>query len=64
MAGDAALLVDPYQIEEIKNAMYTLTNDAGLCTEMSSAGIDRALQFSWQRTAEQTSQVYEKALTT
>ena len=62
VAGEAALLVDPYQIEEIKNAIYTLTKDAGLCTKMSAEGIRRASQFSWQRAAEQTSQVYEKAL--
>ena len=62
VAGEAALLVDPYQIEEIKNAIYTLTKDAGLCNKMSAEGIRRASQFSWQRAAEQTSQVYEKAL--
>lgn len=62
VAGDAAFLVDPYRIEEIKNAMYTLTNDAGLCTKMSAEGIRRASQFSWQRAAEQTSQVYEEVL--
>ena len=64
VAGDAALLVDPYQIEEIKNAIYTLTNDAELCTKMSTEGIGRASRFSWQHAAAQTSQVYEKALTT
>ena len=62
VAGDAASLVDPYRIEEIKNAMYTLTNDAGLCTKMSAEGIRRASKFSWQRAAEQTSQVYEEVL--
>ena len=62
VAGDAALLVDPYQIEEIKNAMYNLTIDSGLCTKMSAEGIRRASQFSWQRAAEQTARVYEEAL--
>lgn len=62
VAGDTALLVDPYQIEEIKNAMYNLTIDAGLCTKMSAEGIRRASQFSWQRAAEQTARVYEEAL--
>ncbi len=62
VAGEAALFVDPYQIEEIKNAIYTLTNDAALCAAMGAEGILRASQFSWQRTAEQTSQVYEREL--
>lgn len=62
VAGDAALFVDPYRTEELKNAIHTLTDDAALCTAMSAEGIRRASRFSWQRVAEQTSKVYEREL--
>ena len=62
VAGDAALFVDPYRTEELKNAIHTLTDDAALRTAMSAEGIRRASRFSWQRTAEQTSKVYEREL--
>ena len=62
VAGDAALFVDPYRTEELKNAIYALTDDAALGTAMSAEGIRRASRFSWQRAAEQTSKVYEREL--
>ena len=62
VAGDAALLVDPYSVEEIKNAMAKLLQDDDLRRRMIAAGVERAKNFSWKKTAEKTIAVYHKAL--
>ena len=58
VAGDAALLVDPYEVDDIEDAICKLTNDPALCAELSAKGIQKALEFSWRRTAQQTLDVY------
>lgn len=60
VAGNAALLVDPYKLEDIEYAICTLTNDPALCASLSAKGIQRASEFSWRRTAHQTLDVYGK----
>ena len=59
VAGDAALLVDPENPEAIAHAMRRLIEDNELRQEMSRRGRERALSFSWQKTAEQTWRVYQ-----
>ena len=60
VAGDAALLVDPCVVDDIEDAICKLTNDPALCAELSAKGIQRASEFSWRRTAQQTLDVYRK----
>lgn len=59
IAGEAALLVDPYSVEEIAAACRRLANDDGLRQELIEKGRRRAQDFSWRRCAEQTLAVYE-----
>jgi glycosyltransferase involved in cell wall biosynthesis len=58
VADAAALLFDPYSIREMTQALIALATDAGLRARMERAGIERAAQFSWRRTAEQTLAIY------
>jgi glycosyltransferase involved in cell wall biosynthesis len=51
VAGDAALLVDPTQTEEITNAMLRLANDAELVQALRMKGFERAQKFTWQHAA-------------
>lgn len=51
VAGDAALLVDPKNPEDIAAAMRRLTGDNGLRRELVKKGRVRASQFSWKETA-------------
>lgn len=51
VAGDAALLADPYAIEDIAAAMQQLVNDPALCSELIRKGQIQKQQFSWERTA-------------
>jgi len=60
VAGDAAILVDPYSVEEISSAIEKALSDEKLRTEMRKKGQERAKMFSWRKTAEETLQVYKE----
>ncbi len=62
VAGDAAILVDPTSPESIRSGLERLLTDAELRAQLSARGRARASQFSWRRTAEQTLEVYRKAI--
>lgn len=62
IAGDAALLVDPFSVDDIATALRRLCLDADLRAHLRAAGLARARSFSWERTAEQTIAVYEDAM--
>ena len=61
VAGEGCLLIDPYSIEDITTAWQNILGDLALREELSEAGIIQAKKFSWQRCAQQTIEVYEKA---
>jgi glycosyltransferase involved in cell wall biosynthesis len=60
VAGDAALLVDPHDSSAIANAIERALSDESLRLELRRRGLERAAGFSWQRTAEQTMEVYRR----
>jgi glycosyltransferase involved in cell wall biosynthesis len=45
VAGNAALLVDPYSIASIRNGVQQMINDPSLCDQLSKAGQLRVLDF-------------------
>lgn len=51
VAGDAALLVDPFSVESITEAMRSISTDQGLRTSLVTKGRSQARQFTWQRTS-------------
>jgi len=51
IAGDAALLVDPYSVASIADAMLTLHGDDKLREELIQKGRQRRDIFSWDNTA-------------
>lgn len=59
VAGDAAILVDPYQIEAIADAMNALATRSDLRSKLRQAGLARACQFSWQKTGQATAEILE-----
>ena len=61
VAGDAALLVDPYSVLEIAEALFLVAEDDGLRYTMRQKGVDRANEFSWERCARETLSVLEAA---
>jgi glycosyltransferase involved in cell wall biosynthesis len=54
----AAILFDPYSTDEMVRALSDLLVDAELRTRMERLGLQRAAQFSWERTAEKTLEVF------
>lgn len=61
VVGDAALLVDPKNDEEITVALWRVLTDAALRAQLRAKGLRRAEAFSWERAACQTMEVYRKA---
>jgi len=57
VAGDAALLIDPYCIESLAAGLQKLLRDDQLRRELSLRGLERAQPFTWQRTAAATWQI-------
>ena len=57
VAGDAALLVNPYDISAIADAMNNLMSDKQLRERLIYRGLERVKQFSWKKCAEQTLEV-------
>jgi glycosyltransferase involved in cell wall biosynthesis len=51
VVGDAAVMVDPYKVEALADAMWRVLSDAGLRAAMSARGLERAKLFSWDKTA-------------
>ena len=51
IAQDAALLVDPANIESIADAMMKIHNDSGLKRELISRGRTNLMRFSWENSA-------------
>ena len=62
VAGDAALLVDPYDVDAIAGAMQRVLAKPDLAGEMREKGLANAAQYTWERTARETIAVYEKVL--
>ncbi len=60
--GDAGLLVDPDDPDDIANAVRILLTDTSRRVSMASAGLNQARQFTWRRTARETAAVYRDVL--
>jgi glycosyltransferase involved in cell wall biosynthesis len=63
VVGNAALLVDPYDVEALAQAMQQVVSDSDLRAKLSVQGLERAQLFDWQETARKTLLVYQKAAT-
>ena len=62
VVGDAAITVDPYDVEALAEAMYRVLSDPDLADDLRRRGLERAARFTWERTARETVQVYREVL--
>ena len=60
VAQGAALFVDPLREDELAEAMTTLATDERLRADLRGRGFLRAAEFSWERTARATIEVYRE----
>ncbi|MBP7962391.1 MAG: glycosyltransferase family 4 protein [Caldilineaceae bacterium] len=61
VAGDAAILVDPMDIDAIADAMLRLSQDEDLRQRLIAAGYENVKRFSWDKAAKETLAVLEEA---
>ncbi len=64
VAGDAALLVDPTDVEAIAQAMLRLSQDEALRQALIEKGYANVRRFSWEKAAQETLAVLEEAAQT
>ncbi|MBN3899015.1 MAG: glycosyltransferase family 4 protein [Nostoc sp. NOS(2021)] len=60
VAGDAAILINPYNTGEITEAMQAIATDLELRSRLSSQGITHSQQFSWEKTGKATAEVLSR----
>lgn len=61
VVGEAALMIDPFDVNAIAGAIQKVISDSDLRAELRAKGLERATHFNWKETARQTLAVYEKA---
>ena len=62
VVGDAGLLVNPDDVDDIAQALARVLTDEPLRARMRELGLVQAARFSWQRTARETLAVYRRVL--
>jgi glycosyltransferase involved in cell wall biosynthesis len=62
VVGEAALLVDPLQCEDIADAMRKVLTDAALRHDLRQRGLARAQHFSWERSIRRVRDIYGEVL--
>ena len=60
VAGDAALLVDPRDVEALADAFLRIANDDALRDDLIRRGLERARSFTWESAVERTWAVYHE----
>jgi glycosyltransferase involved in cell wall biosynthesis len=60
VVGDAALMVDPYQPQDLAAILHEALRSPTLLAELKDRGLARAEQFSWETAAAETLKVFEE----
>jgi len=58
VAGDAAILVDPYDVTSIVEGVRRVLTDSRVADELRQKGLARARDFSWERSVARTHDIY------
>lgn len=62
VVNESGILLDPDDLEGWTEAMEKVLNDSGLVAELSSRGLERAKDFTWERSAHLQVAAYQQAL--
>jgi glycosyltransferase involved in cell wall biosynthesis len=60
VVGDAGLIIDPTDANDLTVAIWRLLSDQALREEMIDKGFRRAALFSWERAARETLELYRR----
>ena len=64
VAGDAAILIDPEDVNAITQALLRLSNNREERDQLSDAGLTQSAKFDWQQSAASLLSLYKQALST
>jgi glycosyltransferase involved in cell wall biosynthesis len=62
VVGEAGLLVDPDDVDDIAQALIRVLTDGVLRARMRALGLAQAARFTWERTAQATLAVYREVV--
>lgn len=62
VAGDAALLIDPLDLDALTTALLRLLRDPALAADLRARGLAQARSFTWERAAQHLLAVYDRLL--
>ena len=62
VVGDAGLLVDPQNVDALREGISRLLVDDTLRRDISGKGLERARLFSWEKCSRETLAVYERVI--
>lgn len=62
VVGDAGIMVDPYNMDELSNKITEVLSNNKLKEELSQKGLERAKLFSWEKCARETLEVFEEVI--
>ena len=62
VAGNAAVLVDPYDPAAIADGVHRVLTDAALAADLREKGLARARQFSWETSVRRVREIYREVL--
>ena len=57
--GDAGLYFNPNKVEDMRDIIFELLSDQGLCYSLSKLAETRSHEFSWEKTAARTKLVFQ-----
>jgi glycosyltransferase involved in cell wall biosynthesis len=60
VVGDAALLVEPTDVDGLAVAIWRVLSDDTLRKQMVHKGLQRAKRFSWKKAAQETLEIYHR----
>ncbi len=60
VVGDAAVLVDPHDIDSIVDGLRCVLTNPARADEMRRKGLERSREFSWERSVARTLEVYKR----
>ncbi|MFC1925769.1 glycosyltransferase family 4 protein [Chloroflexota bacterium] len=63
IAGDAAVLIDPMSVEQLADGIISILSDDSLREDLTNKGLERASNFTWEKTAKETLNVFEAVYT-
>jgi glycosyltransferase involved in cell wall biosynthesis len=60
IAGDAAMIIDPFKPEQITDALIQITNDQSLKKQLIESGLQQSAKFSWKAMAKDVLAIYKE----